>query len=149
MTFLAKNTSTGIESKWFFSGQDFDNSVQGKKAGDLQHSYLSLGDDLADWHNATADLTSKIYPELLEDFREIFATWGSGAISYRQAEVLVGGLANSISQRIARATKQVQLLGDSHSVDDLRINRFDLLNLRTPKSTDDSYSLLASKKSAL
>ena len=146
MTFLAKNTSTGIESRWFFSRQDYENSVQGKQAGDLQHSCLSLGDNLADWHNATANLTSKIYPELLEDFREIFASWGSGSISYRQAEVLVGSLANSISQRIARATKQVQLLGDSYSVDDLKIKRFDLLNLRTPRSTEDSDNLLASEE---
>jgi putative transferase (TIGR04331 family) len=146
VTFLAKNTSTGIESRWFFSAQDYENSVQGKQAGDLQHSYLSLGDNLADWHDATADLTSKIYPELLDDFREIFATWGSGSISCRQAEVLVGGLAKSTAKRIARATKQIQLLGDSYSVNDLQINGFDLPNLRTPRSTDDSYRLLASEE---
>jgi putative transferase (TIGR04331 family) len=146
ITFPAKNTNTGIESKWCFSRQDFDNSFRSHRAGDLHPSYLSLGDDFEDWHKATAHLTSDIYPQLLDDFREIFVTSGSGAISHRQAEVLVGGLANSIAQRIARATKQVQLLGDSHSVDDLQINRFDLLNLRTPKSTDDSYGLLASEE---
>ena len=146
ITFPAKNTNTGIESKWFFSRQDFDNSLRSHRAGDLHPSYLSLGDDFEDWHKATAHLTSDIYPQLLDDFREIFVTSGSGAISHRQAEVLVGGLANSIAQRIARATKQVQLLGDSHSVDDLQINRFDLLTLRTPKSTEDSYSLLASEE---
>jgi len=146
MTFLAKNTSTGIESKWFFSGQDFDKSAQGRKAGDPQHFYLSLGDNLADWHNATADLTSQIYPQLLEGFREIFATCGSGVISYRKAEVLVGGLAKSMSQRIARATQQVELLGDSYYMNGLPIEEFDLLNLATPKSTDDSYILLASEE---
>jgi len=146
MTFIAKNTSTGIESKWFFSGKDFDNSAQGEKSGDLQHCYLSLGDNLADWHNSTSNLASQIYPELLESFREIFATWGPGAISYRQAEVLVGSLGKSMAGRIARATRQVQLLGDSYSVNDLQIKRFELLNIRTPRSTDDSYSLLASEE---
>jgi len=97
-----------------FSRQDFDNSAQGREARDRQHFYLSLGDNLADWHNATADLTSQIYPQLLEGFREIFATCGYGVISYRQAEVLVGGLAKSMSQRIAGATQQVKLLGDSY-----------------------------------
>ena len=146
MTFLAKNGPTGIESKYFFSRQDFDNSARGAKAGDRQHFYLSLGENLADWHNATADLTSQIYPQLLESFREIFATCGSGVISYRQAEVLVGSLAKSMSQRIARATQQVKLLGDSHYMNGSPIEEFDLLNVATPESTDASYALLASEE---
>jgi hypothetical protein len=146
VTFLAKNGPTGIESKYFFSRQDFDNNAQGRKTEDREHFYLSLGDNLADWHNATADLTSQIYPQLLEGFREIFATCGSGVISYRQAEVLVGGLAKSMSQRIARATQQVKLLGDSHYMNGLPIEEFDLLNLATPESTDASYILLGSEE---
>jgi len=91
-----------------FSHKDFEENTLNSGVEDTQKSYLSLGDSIAECQIKTADLTGLIYRELIEDAREVFTTGSSEPTSYREVEVLAGGLALLISRRLARSEQQLR-----------------------------------------
>jgi len=140
--FYAKRIESGIVSRYFFSSRLLREEAN---RGPENHSYvhLSLGEQLSDWHKDTDHFSRELYGTLLQSSKPFFSP-SLKSTSDRQAEVLVGSLIILIARRIARSKSQIEKLGDPREFSHLSAKAPQILDLKIPRSTAESYKLLQS-----
>lgn len=132
------------KKRFFFSLADL-NEALGEDPPNRSLSYLSLGDTMADWYKATAELAKEIYGHLIEDSKDIFYGHTGYSFSRKQIEILVGHLCWHLARRIARSQRQI-LLVDPASGDLVEITEESIQSsvFELPSSTREAMKLLTS-----
>jgi len=142
LMFYAKRIESGIVSRYFFSSRLLhEEANRGPEIYPYVH--LSLGKQLSDWHKDTDHFSRELYGPLLKISKPFFSP-NLKSTSERQAEVLLGNLAISIARRIARSKSQIEKLGNPQEFSHVSAEAPQILDLKIPRSTAESYKLLQS-----
>jgi len=140
--FYAKHIESGIVSRYFFSSRLL--REEANRGPDIHpYVHLSLGEQLSDWHKDTDHFSRELYGTLLQSSKPFFSP-SLKSTSDRQAEVLLGSLIISIARRVARSKSQIEKLGDPREFSHLNAKAPQILDLKIPRSTAESYKLLQS-----
>jgi putative transferase (TIGR04331 family) len=138
------NAETSDEVVFFFSLKHFREAQSVQGLNQVKSQYLGLGDKMSDWYEKGKLTNERLYRDLIQEAKSLYAETGFDFSRNRSVEILIGHICYHLVQRISRSMSQLECISGKFKLSQDSAPVVIGENFSIPESTSESMSMIIS-----